>query len=159
MTTIYHGTNHSIIEPNPAYDYNRIANGLGFYWTTNKDEALSYGKNLFERELSGYKLIDRSVFKDRVSRATIHNWIKQAQKVNPERIETAASNFAEDLEQGIALLIEAIYNESNKQDQWLAFQGELMLRDTKAWCDIAQAIGIDGIVIEQEHATHYVLYR
>jgi len=159
MTRIYHGTNHPVIEPNPAYDYNRIANGLGFYWTTSKDEALSYGKNLFEREVAGYNLIYSSIFKDPASKATVSNWIKQAQEVNPERVITAASNFAEDFNQGINLLIKAVHSETTKQDQWLAFQSELMLRDTKAWNDIAQAIGIDGIVIEQEHATHYVLYR
>lgn len=156
---IYHGTNYYKIEPNPVYDYNRIANGLGFYWTNCKDEAATYGKNIFERELAGYKLINE--FDNEYAISIIRKWFKKALLVNPERVATAASNFNEDFNKGLEILIDNVHEHNTALEQWFAFQSELMLRDTQSFCDIAQAIGIDGveIIFEESGNTHYVLYR
>jgi len=163
---LYHFTNHNKLEPNPNYDYSRIAYGLGFYFSNSEEDASHYGINKFEIDTDDYRIL-RNEYTNFFTRENIASWIAELSSIDMDLYQTALSNWDEDEYTAAGKWTESIYKHSdnNPVDQLLNFQADLHLRDTARWCEIAQHLGIDGILVKDPYRTdncnlaHVVLYK
>lgn len=161
---IYHYTNHHCLEPNPNYDYNRIAYGLGFYFSNSKDDASHYGKNIFELDMRKLCILKKEG--RGFNREEIMHWLLTLKRIAPHYYENAWTSWNENEQLGRFAVIDSIIEQAgdNPVEQILAFQSEIFIRDTEIWNRIAKSIGIHGIEIKDPYKTgdkelaHYIIY-
>jgi len=162
---IYHHTNHNKLEPNPDYDYNRASQGLGFYFSSDQKDASRYGKNQFARDTEDFRILQDQTT-NHFHSSDIAFWLDIIKEKDNTLYQDTIINWGEDEYEARSLMIRSIMQQAgvNPVKQLQAFESELFIRDTAKWNQIAQWLGVDGILIKDPYKNgdkdlvHVIMY-
>jgi len=133
-----------------------LAEGPGIYFSTNKDNALSYGENITKIDLNNANILSKK--SKRLTTKQIENILKG---INRETLEGASQNWNENFNIGKKILINQIANHDNPVDQLIDIWAEVYYRQNpNDFINLMARNGIDGIVIDRAGDTkHYIIYN
>ena len=129
--------------------------GPGIYFVTQEDIAQMYGSNITKKIIQSAKIL--------TMQNPLFNY-KQIDKilsgVDKEKMEMAISNWDENYNIGKKLLIESIVNADNPLDQLMNIWADVFIhQNPNSFIDLMIKNGIDGISVQKEDSTYYVVYN
>jgi hypothetical protein len=130
--------------------------GPGIYFTTAKDVALMYG-----RHLTTVTIADTTKIKTRTSPKLSHNQIlKILDSIDAFTLKVAVSNWDEDFNKGKDALVQNIMSEDDVVEQLMSIWADVFSHQNHAkFMKIMVKIGIDGLSLQKEDVTYYVIYN
>lgn len=129
--------------------------GPGIYFVSQKDIAELYGQNITRKVIDNARILTKQ--------SPLFNYKqidKMLQGVDKDKVEMAISNWSEDYKNGRKLLIQSILNADNPLDQLMGIWADVFShQNPQAFIDLMIKNGIDGISIQKDDATYYVIYN
>ncbi len=169
-TDVYRGdtAQYDINDYNPAHGTKSLgkdlassmAYGPGIYFVSHKDIAEMYGPHITKKSLQSPNLISPS--SKPFNKKQIQNILKSAPK---ETLIIASSNWDENYQKGLNLLIDSITNSGNPINQILSIWADVFShQNPNAFIQLMVDNKIDGITIDKtdssnQIATYYVIYN
>jgi len=129
--------------------------GPGIYFVTAQDIAQMYGSNITKKSLNNANIL--TMQSPLFNNQQIN---KMLQGVDKKTMEIAISNWDENYNQGKRLLTNSIVNADNPLDQLMNIWAEVFSRQNpNTFIKLMIKNGIDGISINKDDATYYVIYN
>ena len=161
--TLYRGDTSAI--PLKDYDLTRgmvqgdmkkaFNDGPGIYFTDNVREAKGYGENITQvTPFHDANFIDDNT---KISRSQITDLVKKS----PD-IETQASNYSENLNEGVKSIVDEIMSNKSTYDKVQALWAEAYgtgKDSAEAFVMNMKKAGFDGLKVPKKGVTHYVIYN
>ncbi len=167
---IYRGdtSQYDINDYNPAHGTKTLqkdlassmAYGPGIYFVSHKDIAEMYGPHITKKSIQSPNLISES--SKPFNKKQIYNILKSLPK---ETLTIASSNWDENYQKGLNLLIDSIVSAGEPINQILTIWADVFShQNPNAFIQLMVNNQIDGITIEKtdstnQIATYYVIYN
>ncbi len=156
-TTWYHGDRaFRTTFKDQQWDRDRTTSSLneegpGIYWTTDYNQAASYGPHVVETVLpSDFKLLPR-----KFSLSTLQKLYAEAE---PEHQETFLSNWGEDVTRDEAL--RKYTHQNTFLDAAVSLYTDLFQYDATAWVNAMRSLGYDGVIVDKSYGVkHLIVWR
>lgn len=133
-----------------------MAEGPGVYLTTDKNNALSYGKNITNVVMDK----DSNILEKGQKKLSISKINKLLTSIDKETLDIALSNFDENPIIAKRNLIDAINNADDAQEQIINIWADVFYHQKpEKFMKVMADNGIDGLKIDKEKLSHYVIYN
>lgn len=129
--------------------------GPGIYFADKKDIAEMYGSNITEKTIQNANILTPQ------SPLLTSQQIKEIlNDVDKEILRIASSNWDEDYNIGMNMLINLILSADNPLEQLINIWAEIFHRQNPNYfINLMAENGIDGISLQKEDVTYYVIYN
>jgi len=132
-----------------------LAKGPGIYFTTNEEDAQSYGNNVSNFNINNANIISED--SPKFTKSKITNILKS---INQNLLTQAFSNWDENPHNGKILLINSIMNTENPIEQLMSIWSDVFSHQgANDFMILMTKNGIDGISIQRPYSKHYVIYN
>lgn len=153
----YHGSNSEInsfvtdfVGGSEAIDHE----GPGIYFTTDKEDAGSYGQYIYQVTLTPRKLLSDQNRKG----ITVNDAIKLIKMA--QGWEDDAMNWDENPSKGLKISLQSIFDEDNAKDIITQIYVEYYRSNPKEFVNNAAKLGFDGIIVTKDwDASHIIVYN
>ena len=133
-----------------------MAEGPGVYLTTDKNNALSYGKNITNVVMDK----DSNILEKGQKKLSISKINKLLTSIDKETLDIALSSFDENPIIAKRNLIDAINNADDAQEQIINIWADVFYHQKpEKFMKVMADNGIDGLKIDKEKLSHYVIYN
>lgn len=155
MTTWYHGDRSLRTSfENQRWDRDRTTSSLneegpGIYFTSDYDQAASYGPHVVEMELpKTFRLLPKK-------RPTLKMLRELYESADPERQGFFLSNWDEDATRDEVLRKYA--GQNTTLDAAVTLYGDLFGHDADAWVEAMRGLGYDGVVVDKSYGVKHLI--
>ena len=129
--------------------------GPGIYFVTQKDIAQMYGQYITQKSLNNTNILTKQ--SPKFNYQQINSIL---QNVNQDMLNIAVSNWDENYNKGKQALIQSILNNDNPLDQLMAIWADVFThQNANNFIELMIKNNIDGISINKDDATYYVIYN
>ena len=134
-------------------EFGRKLDTSGIYFTTNEEDAQSFGQHITKADIQNANILtesDNTFTTDQISQIL--------KGIDKEKTGMAISNWDEDYNIGLGLLIESIVNEKNPIDQLMNIWANVFYhQNSNDFMTLMTRNGIDGIAMLRTGSTHFVI--
>lgn len=155
---LYHGSDvlfDEFVIDNVGKEEANDADGTGIYFTTDKNDAMHYGKYVYTVKIKPRKIISDKTRS--VSRTLLSKLVKMR-----DEWELNAQDWDENENIGLKLFLDSVFDEDNAKEMLLTVWHDYYRYSPIEYCKNTSKLGIDGIISTLKWTggvEHYIIYN